>query len=193
MMRKALLYLLFSCLAVLAVFPAYAEEDGGRFGVGVDYGIINNFKMWACASTETGSVLKVNYSYDFNPLYTAALEIGFIADENVFKNAAVNTYVETGTFFRVNHLFHTLPVGQTAPYLKIGTGIAAVNGWWKRNGTFTSSASNVFADINAGAGADFKLWNALLNVDLDFPGLFHEWYMGSRISSILSLGLRWRF
>ena len=55
------------------------------------------------------------------------LEISFFADANVFKTPAVSTYVQTGAFFNINHIFHTAKLGPFSPYLKFGTGIYGVN------------------------------------------------------------------
>ena len=181
----------FSMLVLLFAVSAPAE-DAGRFGVGVNYGIINNFRMWDNASSESGSALRVNYSYDFSDLYTLAIEIGFVADDNVFKNASVVTVAETGSFLNIDHIFRTRKVGMLSPYLKLGTGIFAVNLWQKRtDNRFYNLANNIIADLNAGLGADFKIGNALMNVDLFFPALLNELYLSARPSYILSLGCKW--
>lgn len=180
-------------LAILALSVHALVGNTGHFGIGMSYGRISNFKQWDAASTETGSMLAVAYSYAFNDFYTAALELGFIVDDNVLKKASVDTYVETGTFLNIDHIFHTRKIGPLSPYFKIGTGISAVNGWWKQNDLFYINANNIFADLSAGLGADFKLWNALINVDLSFPALAHTVYLGGKLAYILSFGYRYQF
>lgn len=177
----------------LMAFPALAN-DNGNFGVGVNYGLIGNFRMWDNASTEAGSVLRIEYFYDLNHLYTIAAEIGFVADNNVFRNVAETTAVQTASFLIINNLFHLSEVWSSSPYLKIGTGLYAVNAWNKRTDQkFYYSGTNVFVDLSAGAGTDFYIGNIKANMDLFFPALLNEWFGKLKLSYILSFGCKYGF
>ena len=177
-------------LVVLTLFvPAEAVETG-RFGFGINYGTLNNFRVWNSASTESGGVLIVSYVYDFNDFYTTALELGFFADNNVLKD---DTFAGTGSYLNIDHIFHTRKIGQFSPYVKFGTGIYSSDLWRKQNGSFGFNASSVIADLSAGVGADFELWKALVNVDLFFPALFRLAIFGQKLPYVLSLGSKYYF
>jgi hypothetical protein len=179
--------LLIIFLILFLSFPVLAGE-AGRFGLGINYCAVSNFRMWDSAVSESGSMLRIDYTYDFNDFYTAALEIAFFADENVYKTTAVTTYAQTVAILNIDHIFHMRRVGPFSPYLKFGTGIYGANLWRKTNNRFYNSATDVLADVSAGAGAEFKFWNALLNVDLSVPGLIHEILMARKIPVVLSFG-----
>ncbi len=191
-MKRIIPVLLFFIMVLSVSVPAWAGETG-RFGLGINVGYINNFKMWDAASTESGNVIQITYSYDFNDYYTAALELGYVLDANTLKEASDWIYIQTGSYLNIDHIFHTGKLGPFSPYFKFGTGIYAVNGWWRKDHKFYQEATNVMVDLSAGMGSDFKLWNALVNVDLCFPGIAHEIYFGKKVAYILSLGYKHRF
>jgi len=181
-------------LVLLYILLSLALTAGAEgFGVGVNYGLINNFKMFDAASTEAGTMLQVSYSYHFNDLYTAALEVGFIMDNNVLGSAAGTPYVETGSYLNIDHLFYLKRTEKIASYLSVGTGLMAVTGWWKTGAGLVNNATYVFADLNVGAGADIKIGNGICNLALNIPGLGHELYHRSNVAYILSLGYKQPF
>ncbi|MFA6169251.1 MAG: hypothetical protein WCW67_05785 [Candidatus Margulisiibacteriota bacterium] len=176
-------------ISITVLFIGCALADPGHFSLETSYGIINNFKYWNSASSESGTVLKVSYQYDFTDYYTAALEFGFIADQNVFKEVLVSTLVQTGAFFNVSHLFYRDYFGPVKPYLLIGTGLYGSNCFWKKGTTyFQFGGSDVSADLNAGLGMDFKVRNLNLNLELTMPALIHTAYLGHNPAYIISLG-----
>jgi len=182
-------------LLVVLSLPALAL-DPSKWGVGVNYGIVNHFKYWNCASTESGSVLQVQYSYDFNDFYTAALDLAFIADSNTFNNPSIGTYTQTSVYLVINHLFYFQKRGTFAPYLKFGTGIYAANLWIKQSAGFSSRGNDVMADLNAGCGADFNFGKSALNIDFNIPGLGHEMFAGQALknyTNLLTFGYKYHF
>ena len=183
----------FVLLGLILVLALPSLADPGDFGLGINYGFTKNSKMWVNTAANSGSMLQVAYSYDFTYLYTAELAFGFIADDNVFGAHSLPVNTETAAYLKVSHLFHTLPAGPFWPYLKVSTGIFGVNAWSKESDGFHFSAHNFLADVELGAGADFKLGDALLNVDLLFPALLHEWNHASPVSYIISFGTKWYF
>lgn len=183
---------LIAVLALVLSLPALAGE-AGRFGLGINYGCVSNFKAWRSAQSESGNMLRVDYTYAFNDFYTTALEVAFFGDENVFKTTAAWTYVQTGAFFNINHIFHTAKLGPLSPYLKFGTGIYGVNLYEKLGDNFYFRATDLSSDVNAGMGAEFKLWKARVNVDLMLPALLHTSYFRGKLAYILSFGWKQYF
>ncbi|MDD5593614.1 MAG: outer membrane beta-barrel protein [Candidatus Margulisbacteria bacterium] len=179
-------YILAVILIGFLSMPVLAES--GRWGLGINYGLVNNMKAWSGASSEAGSMVRIDYSFDFNDFYTAAVEIGFFADENVFKTANVPTLTQTAAVLNIDHIFHLRRVGTLAPYLKVGTGLYGLNLWRKANNSFTHNSTDITADVSAGAGVEFWLWSALGNVDLSLPALIHESFMGTKVAYVLSFG-----
>jgi hypothetical protein len=182
-MRYVLAVLLICSLSI----PVLAGE-AGRWGVGINYGIANNMRVWDGASSEAGSMVRVDYSYDFNEFYTAAIELGFMIDANTIPTATVPTPTQTAAILNIDHLFHLRQVGALAPYLKIGTGLYGLDLWHKTNNTFSHGATGIMADLSAGAGAEFALGNQQLNVDLALPALAHEYFVSGKIAYVLSFG-----
>jgi hypothetical protein len=182
-MRYVLVVLLICFLSI----PVWAGE-AGRWGVGINYGLANNMRVWDGASSEAGSMVRIDYSYDFNDFYTAAIELGFLVDGNTIPTATVTTLTQTAAILNIDHIFHLRQVGALAPYLKIGTGLYGLNLWQKTNKTFSHSATGVMADLSAGAGAEFSLGNERVNVDLALPALAHEYFVNGKIAYVLSFG-----
>jgi hypothetical protein len=183
-------------LAVMLIFilslPSFAGE-AGRWGLGINLGALNNYKMWTAASGDSGTMLRIDYSYDFNDFYTAALELAYYVDQNVFKSTAATTYVETAAILNIDHIFHTTKIGPLLPYLKFGTALYGNNLLRKTNDAFYSVSSDIAADFNAGLGAEFKLGKATLNTDLTFPGLAHVIIFNQKVVYVFSLGWKQYF
>lgn len=183
-------------LAAILIFslslPAFAGE-AGRWGLGINLGVLNNYKMWDVASCESGTMLRIDYSYDFNDLYTTALELSYYVDQNVFKSTAAATYVETAAILNIDHIFHLRKAGAFSPYLKFGTALYGNNLLLKNNDNFSSISSDIAADFNAGLGAEFKLGKATLNADLAFPGLAHIIIFNQKVVYVLSFGWKQYF
>lgn len=190
-MKKALL--LCSFFMLMALSSQAGAESAGPWHAGIHYGAVNNFKSFSDADTDAGSMVAVDYSYDFSDRYTVALELGYIVDNYVIPVSSASRYVETGTFLNIDHLFYLYKTDDFSPYYKLGTGIFAVTLWHKQDNDFYFSADNVFADIDAGIGADLKLWGILLNTDLTFPALAHEAFYTSKISYIFTIGYNYHF
>lgn len=188
-MRSLLIFFLILFLS----FPVMAGE-AGRFGLGINFGFVNNLRIWDSQDSESGNMIRIDYTYDFNNFYTAALEIGFFADENVFKTATVTTYTHTVSFLNIDHIFHTRKLGPFSPYLKFGTGIYGSNLWRKEDDYFYNSGTDVLADISLGAGTEFMLWNAVMNVDISSPGIIHALYSTRRkLAVVLNFGWKCYF
>ncbi len=179
-------------LICLLSLPTFAGETG-RWGLGINLGALNNYKMWTSASSESGTILRIDYSYDFNDFYTAALELAYYADQNVFKSTAPNTYVETAAILNIDHIFHIQKIGPLSPYLKLGTALYGNNLILKNKDNFSSISSDIAADFNAGLGAEFKLGKATLNADLSFPGLAHVIIFNQKVVYIFSFGWKHYF
>ena len=175
-------------LMLLLTLPAFAGEVG-RFGLGINYGLVNNIKIWNTQSSEAGSMLRVDYTYDFNDFYTAALEIGFFADENIFRSASTPTFTQTIASLNIDHIFRARTIGLFSQYYKIGTLLYGANLWRKSGNSYLHESTDVSADISAGIGAEFKLWNSIANVDLTFPALIHiACFSNRKVAYVLSLG-----
>jgi hypothetical protein len=149
--------------------------------------------MWDVASCESGTMLRIDYSYDFNDFYTAALELAYYVDQNVFSSTVPNTYVETAAILNIDHIFHTRKIGPLSPYLKFGTALYGNNLILKNKDKFSSISSDIAADFNAGLGAEFKLGKATLNADLSFPGLTHVIILNQKAVYVLSFGWKQYF
>jgi hypothetical protein len=188
-MRRLLIIVLLLCLAI----PALAGERG-RWGLGLNYCTVSNFKAWANATVEHGTMLRVDYTYDFTDAYTVALEMAFYADNEVFQTPSVWTYPQTATVLNIDHIFHTARLGPFSPHLKFGTGIYGLNLWRKLDADIYDVATDVTADLNVGVGVEFQLWSARLNVDLDCPALLHALYSRARkFPTVWSFGLKQYF
>jgi hypothetical protein len=170
-----------------------SAQEYGPWSVGVHYGAINHFKMFADADTDAGSLMAVSYSYDFTNSYTAALELGYIIDNYVLPTYSSPRYVETGTFINIEHFFYLSKTETFSPYLKFGTGLYFVTLFQKTENTFNFSASTTMADISVGIGMDFKVWNMPLNADLTFPAILQGINSNYGSPYIFSLGCRYHF
>ena len=191
---KNIFILLFCIAFLIATLSVQSRaESTGPWAVGIHYGAINNFLMFAEADTDTGSVLAVDYSYDFTDRYTAALEIGFIFDNNVIPTTSSPRSVETCSFLNIDHRFYWNKSDNFSPYWKVGTGIYSVTLFTKHDNVFTFSAATSIADISLGMGADFKAWNIPLNADLALTSLGFSETINSRIAYIFTVGYRQRF
>lgn len=192
-MKKVSALFLCSAFLIFALTSHACAQEPNPWGAGIHYGAINNFKMFADADTDSGSLIAVSYSYDINDRYTAVLELGYIADNYVLPDASSPKNVETGTFINIDHMFYLSRSDGFSPYWKLGTGIYAVTLWKKQDKDFTFSASNVFADFSAGVGADLKLWGVPFNADLTLPALAHEAFFSSKTAYIFTLGYNYHF
>ncbi|MFA4967306.1 MAG: hypothetical protein WC624_03705, partial [Candidatus Margulisiibacteriota bacterium] len=158
--KHILLWVLF--ILALLMISADAKIETGA---GISYGFINNFKMWTGQGTDVGNVLQVDYFVKPIESYKAALEIGFVADNNVLNSVSAPTYVETGAYLNIKNYFYLKKSGATATYVSLGTGLYGVDLWWKLNNHFYSQSTNIFADLSAGAGLDINMKNLVLNMD----------------------------
>lgn len=192
-MQRLLMFVLCAVLLIIASSSHAGAEGTGPWGAGIHYGAINNFKMFSSADTDAGSVLAVDYSYDFTDRYTAALEIGYIVDNNVFPNSSSPRDVETCAFLNIDHRFYWNKSDNFSPYWKVGTGIYSVTLFTKTDNVFTFSAATTIADICFGAGADFKVWDIPLNTDLTFTSLGFSQTLNSRTAYIFTVGYRQKF
>jgi len=192
-MNKLLIFLLCTAFLIIALSTHVEAETIGPWAAGIHYGAINNFLMFAEADTDTGSVLAVDYSYDFTDRYTAALEIGFIFDNNVIPTTSSPRSVETCSFLNIDHRFYWNKSDNFSPYWKVGTGIYSVTLFTKHDNVFTFSAATSIADISLGMGADFNAWNIPLNADLAFTSLGFSETIKSRSAYIFTVGYRQRF
>jgi len=173
-------------LFLLLLSPCLAAQAG----FGINYGLVNNFRMWDAAALDHGDQLRVDYSYALNDSYTLALQVGFFADHYIFNGSANNLYVQTAAFLNLSNQFYLRKLWQLAPYLKADTGLYGVNSWYKRNNKFYSAGTNVMADVGVGAGADFNLWNVRANLDLTFPALAHVLILKAKLPYIISFGVK---
>ena len=191
---KRSIILLF-CVAFLIIAPAAqaATETTGPWGAGIHYGAINNFHMFADADTDAGSVIAVDYSYDFTDRYTAALELGYIFDNYVTPVSSSPRYVETGAFLNIAHKLYMNKSDGFSPYCKLGTGLFTVTQFKKEDNTFTFLAATTLADISCGMGADFKAWDLPLNADLTLPALGFSAFTNARIAYIFTVGYKQGF
>lgn len=189
---------IYGALFFLAVLPSLTLAlDADRFSVGISYGTVGNFRYWSAADANSGSVINVNYAYDFGPTYRTELCLGFAVDDKVFPRVGSTTYAQTATFLAINHVFRSQKFWPLTPYLKLGTGIAAVNGWWKRTDQqLYINANNILADVNFGIGTDIHFLFGTLNIDFYAPGLFHEMYESKAIHeyiNFLTIGYKYQF
>ena len=191
-MKKIFTSLLFCMVLAIACF-AISTPETGPWGAGIHYGAINNFMMFTETDTDAGSVIAFDYSYDFNDRYTAALEIGFIADNNVMPITSSPKYVETGAFLNIAHKLYFNRSEGFSPYFKLGTGLFNVTQYRKLDNTFTFSAATTLADISCGMGADLKIWDVPLNADLTMPALCYSAFMNARIAYIFTVGYKQGF
>lgn len=173
-------------LFLLLLSPCLAAQ----IGFGINYGLVNNFRMWDSADLEHGDLLRVDYSYAFNDFYTLALQVGFFADHYIFNGSANNVDVQTAAFLNIDNLFYQKKFFGLAPYLKVGTGLYGVNSWLKSSDHFYFRASNVMADIVVGAGVDFNIWNVRSNLELAFPAIVHAAILKAKLPYIISFGAR---
>ena len=176
----------FLLLFLLLLTPCLAAQAG----FGLNYGLVNNFKMWDSAALDHGDLLRVDYSYAFNDAYTLALQVGFFADHYVFNGSANNVNVQTAAFLNIDNRFYQRKFFGLAPYLKVGTGLYGVNSWFKSSDRFYFRGSNVMADVAVGAGADFNLWNIRSNLELAFPALAHALILRAKLPYIISFGAK---
>jgi len=190
MKRTLMLFLVLSFLIFSGVSVARAQEYG-PWSVGLHYGAINHFQRFADADTDAGSLMAVSYSYDFTNSYTAALEIGYIVDNYVLPAFSSPRYVETGTFINIDHFFYLNKTESFSPYYKLGTGLYYVTLWDKTDNFFHFSASDMVADISAGIGMDFKLWDLPLNADLTYSGILRGTYLNTGYPYIFTLGYKY--
>ncbi|OGC21648.1 hypothetical protein A2291_06025 [candidate division WOR-1 bacterium RIFOXYB2_FULL_42_35] len=185
--QRAMFY--FVCILFFS-FSLVVPSQAGQMGFGLDYGYINNLGMFASNSSEAGTILQVSYLFKKNNFYTLALEIGFIADNNVFKSATTPTYTETGCFLNINNIFHLPELLFIKPYVSVGTAINGVNSWRKEGGSFIHNANNVFADINFSGGIEFWFFDSLSNIELSCPALLHPYYISRKVPMVLSFGVK---
>ncbi|OGC07119.1 hypothetical protein A2230_03970 [candidate division WOR-1 bacterium RIFOXYA2_FULL_36_21] len=184
-------------LAIFIVMTlSIAAKAAPKHGVGLNYGVTNNCKMWAGSAANTGNALQVSYGYKFNDFYSAALEIGFMVDRNVFASTT-NVYVETASYLNIKNFFYFHILGFIHPYLSIGTGLNGSNSWLKSGNKFYISGNNFFADILLGGGLDFGNENHILNFDFSFPAIFNTFYTNAQFPSqfplISSFGYKYCF
>lgn len=185
--QKTMLYLF--CVLFFTFFlvmPSQADQ----MGFGLNYGYINNLGMFSSHSSEAGTILQVSYLFKKNNFYTLALDIGFIADNNVFRSASVPTYRETGCFLNVKNIFHLPELFFVKPYVSIGTAINGVNSWRKEGSSFIHNANNIFADINFSGGIEFWFFDSLSNIELSCPALFHPYFTNQRAPIALTFGVK---
>jgi len=172
-----------------------AKNEAKKFSIGINYGSINNFRMFQPVSSEAGTSLFASYAYAINSFYSLGLEIGFAGDENIFNNS-LNTYTESGGFFTINNIFKIKKLGPLFPYFRIATGLYSVTLWHKENQGFVFQASNTFADIGAGVGFDFAALGSKLNVDYYVPAILNFRFNSpgsNKFPSILSVGYKHEF
>lgn len=191
-LKRVIIAAVFICLCSFAP-EALTLTGSPCWGVGVNYGFVNNLKMFNHAGSDSGQSLQVDYFYRPNDSYFAVLEFAFVADANALKNADSAVYVETASYLNLKHCFSAFKKDAFSSYLSVGTGLYGVNLWQKLNKSFTFQAANFFADISLGAGCDFKAGKVILNADLSFPALLHVLYGNSRIASIFSFGCKYYF
>jgi hypothetical protein len=95
----------------------------------------------------------------------------------------------------VGHIF-SRQVGILNPYFKIGTGLYAINEFLQQGAIYTHCASVVLADVSLGVGTDFEIAGATFNLDVSWPGLMHETFLGAplfSLNNIISVGYKYNF
>ena len=177
--------------------PAFSDTTSGlnnsNLGLSINYGIVNNFKMWDSSSSETGNMIQIGYIYKPNDKYSLELDLAFIADSNTFNNSSTPTYVETASYLNIKHSFYMYRTQSFSPYLHFGTGLYGVNSWLKTGKTFYSKATNIFADVSAGLGCDINIKDNFINLDISMPALLHALYGNVKIPYIISIGCKHLF
>ena len=119
------------------------------------------------------------------------LELGLIADKNIFPVSSLPEKAWSGAFLNIDHMFYFHKESDFSPYIKCGTGIYSFTVFEKgSDDEYSFFSSDTTADIDAGVGADVKFWGIPLNVDLTMPMLAHTIFWQTKVPYVLTIGYR---